>query len=205
MAQVIVYIDGFNLYYGSLKKSPYKWVDLNKLCARMLPGDQILQIKYFTAKVSGRPNDPDKHIRQEIYLRALKTIPNLKIYFGHFLTHSKRLPLSSNLSKMVWVDVTEEKGSDVNIAAHMVRDASKGLFEVGVLLSNDGDLQEALRIVREDFQKSVGVLNPHQIHSTVLKSQATFIKRIRQSDIIASQFPHTLTDHKGTFTKPSTW
>ena len=61
MAQVIIYIDGFNLYYGAVRKTPCKWLDLSKLCARMLPQDQILEIKYFTAKVSGRPNDPDIH------------------------------------------------------------------------------------------------------------------------------------------------
>ncbi len=49
-----VYIDGFNLYYGAVKNTPYRWLNLSALCRHMLPNDQIQSIKYFTAKVSGR-------------------------------------------------------------------------------------------------------------------------------------------------------
>jgi hypothetical protein len=48
-----VYIDGFNLYYGALRKTRYKWLDLAKFCQTILPNDYIVAIKYFTAKVSG--------------------------------------------------------------------------------------------------------------------------------------------------------
>jgi hypothetical protein len=72
MAQVNVYIDGFNLYYGAVKGSPYKWLDLGALCYRMLPNDTIQSIEYFTAIVSARPYDLGMPVRQQIYLRALK-------------------------------------------------------------------------------------------------------------------------------------
>jgi hypothetical protein len=49
-----VYVDAFNLYYGSLKGTPYRWLDLGALCARLLPKDQINRIRYFTATVSAR-------------------------------------------------------------------------------------------------------------------------------------------------------
>ena len=53
-----------------------------------------------------------------MYLRALKTTGNLKISYGHFLTHSCHMVLTgSTPPKKVWVDKTEEKGSDVNIAS----------------------------------------------------------------------------------------
>ena len=48
MAKVTVYIDGFNLYYGAVKGSPYKWLDLGALCHRMLPNDTVQSIEYFT-------------------------------------------------------------------------------------------------------------------------------------------------------------
>jgi hypothetical protein len=51
MAKVNVYIDGFNLYYGALKGTPYKWLDLSRLCQTLLPSDTIHEIKYFTARV----------------------------------------------------------------------------------------------------------------------------------------------------------
>ena len=143
MAKVNVYIDGFNFYYGAVKGSPYKWLDLGALCRRILPNDDVQAIEYFTAIVSARPYDPDLPVRQQMYLRALKTVPNLRIVYGHFLTHSCRMLLTgSNPPKKVWVDKTEEKGSDVNIAAHLLRDAYNHAFEVAVVVTNDSDLVE---------------------------------------------------------------
>ena len=56
----IVYIDGFNFYYGAVKGTPYKWLDLEALCRRLLPKDQIVKIRYFTARVASRPEDPQQ-------------------------------------------------------------------------------------------------------------------------------------------------
>ena len=206
MAIANVYIDGFNLYYGAVKNSPFKWLDLGALCRRMLPDDTIQSIEYFTAIVSARPYDPGMPMRQQMYIRALRTIPNLTISFGHFLTHSARMVLTGTIPpKKVWVDKTEEKGSDVNIAAHLLHDAFRGRFEVAVLVTNDSDLLEPVRIVRQEFNLPVGILNPHQHHSAALKTQATFMKRIRQSDVAACQFPAVMKDAKGTFHKPTAW
>src|SRR5512147_2920034 len=133
MARASVYIDGFNLYYGAVRGTPYRWLDLSQLCQRMLPNDTIQEIKYFTALVSARPHDPQAPVRQQIYLRALKTTPNLRILYGHFLTHSVRMILTgSDPPQKVWVDKTEEKGSDVNLAAHLLFDAFGGAFELAV-------------------------------------------------------------------------
>ncbi len=72
-----VYVDGFNLYYRSLKGTPYRWLDLAKLCKLELPHNQFNRIRYFTAIVGSRPSDPQQPMRQSTYLRALWTIPNL--------------------------------------------------------------------------------------------------------------------------------
>lgn len=98
MANAYVHIDGFNLYYGALRSSPYRWLDLSPLCARMLPGDTVVAIKYFTAMASARSHDPQKPTRQQAYLRALRTRPDIKIIFGHFLTHSVRIGPNGNQS-----------------------------------------------------------------------------------------------------------
>src|ERR1035438_9723485 len=68
-----VYVDGVNLYYGALKKTPYKWLDLSCLCNLLLPHDTINRIRYFTARVSSYAHDPGAPNRQQIYLRALAT------------------------------------------------------------------------------------------------------------------------------------
>lgn len=206
MALTNLYIDGFNLYYGALKGTPYKWLDLATLCQRLLPKDSIQHIYYYTARVSARPQNPSAPVDQQIYLRALRTIPNLSITYGHFLTHPVAMILSgSNPPKKVWVDKTEEKGSDVNLAAHLLRDAFQKRFELAVLITNDSDLAEPVRIVRQELGLPVGILNPHQYHSQVLKRLATFVKRVRQGDLLTSQFSAAMKDEKGLFHKPSGW
>ena len=56
--KTIVYVDGFNLFYGLLKGTPNLWLDL-ELFARSLLTDkyEIAEIKYFTARVRGEAID----------------------------------------------------------------------------------------------------------------------------------------------------
>ena len=49
--RAIIYVDGFNLYYGSLKGTPYRWLDLHRLATLMLPEQDVAAVKYFTAIV----------------------------------------------------------------------------------------------------------------------------------------------------------
>ena len=204
--RTFVYVDGLNLYYGAIRNSQYKWLDLAKLCQSVLPNDNVTAIKYFTAKVSGNRRNPDSPIRQQLYLRALNTLPNVSIVLGHFLTHSVPRPVSkSNPIRWVMVDNTEEKGSDVNLATHLVRDGFKGLYELAVIVSNDSDLREPVRIIRQELNLPVGIINPHQTHSKELQEHATFVRRIRDADLASSQFPESLQDEKGAFKKPRGW
>lgn len=118
--RTIVYVDAFNLYYGALKDTPYKWLDLLALSRAMLRRDNVVEsIKYFTAKVVPRPSDPSAPTRQNLYLRALRTI-KADVVLGRFLSHPVRMMLSHpqpGASPFVEVIKTEEKGSDVNIAS----------------------------------------------------------------------------------------
>ncbi len=88
-----VYIDGFNLYYGAVKATPFKWLNVQRLCELLLPDSRIDKIRYFTARLSARQDDPDKPTRQQIYLRALRTIPSLEITYGSFLSDNVVMPL----------------------------------------------------------------------------------------------------------------
>jgi len=47
---------------------------------------------------------------------------------------------------------TEEKCTDVRLAVHLVNDSWKGLYDCAVILSNDGDLLEALKIVYSELK-----------------------------------------------------
>jgi hypothetical protein len=52
------FVDAFNLYFGSCRNTPYKWLDLAKLFAIIFSINQIGKIKYFTARVRAKPDDP---------------------------------------------------------------------------------------------------------------------------------------------------
>ena len=82
-----VYVDGFNLFYGALRRTPHRWLDIDRWCRLLLPNNDIQTIKYFTALVSERPGDPDQPVRQQLYLRALNTLPTVSLHLGHFLSH----------------------------------------------------------------------------------------------------------------------
>jgi hypothetical protein len=206
--RTFIYIDAFNLYFGAVRGTQYKWLDLDQLCRILLPSHEIVQIKYFTARVNARPADPDQPTRQATYLRALSTIPYLTIYYGHFLTHIVKMPLANPVTgQNLYADVfkTEEKGSDVNLASQLLHDAHCSRFECAVMISGDSDLLMPLRIVKEDLRKPVGVVNPQHIPCKVLQNHATFYKHIRKSALIKSQFSSPMQDDKGTFSKPHGW
>lgn len=204
--KINIYIDGFNLYYGAVKNTPYKWLDVGKMCKLLFPHDTVNKIKYFSARVSARPSDPDQPIRQATYWRALKTIPNLEIIEGSFLVKEITMPLANtNPQAYARVIKTEEKGSDVNLAAHLLSDGYKKDYETAAMITNDSDLVEPMRIVKVELGLPVGVVNPQRYPSFVLRRQASFMKQIRSGVLQASQFPPTLTDKNGTFHKPAAW
>ena len=205
----IVYIDGFNLYYGSLKGGPNRWLNPAVLCGYLLPHDKIVGIKYFTARVKARSNNPQAPQRQQAYLRALETLPNLTIHYGRFLKSKPRMLNVNPPPKTVQVVKTEEKGSDVNLATHLLVDGFRTNYQRAVVISNDSDLKEPVHFVRHDLGLPVGILNPHPHRSWALSPSTlpkdSFYRPIRKGPLGASQFPASLSDAQGTFGRPATW
>ena len=121
--RTIAYVDGFNLYYRALKGTANKWLDIRALLELVYPKNDFEIIRYFTAHVKPLPHNLEQPIRQQVYLRALRTLPGLVIHLGQFTSHEIRLPLVSILGsarqKYARVLKTEEKGSDVNLASHL--------------------------------------------------------------------------------------
>ena len=170
MKKTIVYIDGFNLYYR-LKNTPYKWLNLQKLSEFYLSPKQhrIVKIKYFTASVKEKSKDPSNTIRQNVYLRAIKTLPNLEIIFGQFKKRQVRgVLLHYRNGKYVEGDELgaiskwEEKESDVNLATHLIEDGYDDQYECAVLISNDTDLKTPLSRIKRKLKKTVGVISPYK-------------------------------------------
>jgi uncharacterized LabA/DUF88 family protein len=190
-----IYIDGFNLYYSRLKNHPdLKWLDPVSLCTKLLPsGQQIQRVRYFTARIKPRPDDPDGPLRQDAYLRALGALPQVSLHYGRFQQTTPRMRLAQpppGGPNTVEVVKTEEKGTDVHIASHMLMDAFRKDCDLIVLVSNDSDLCEPLRRMKEDLGVPIGILNPFDRPSRWLKQlRPLFIKPIREGAVRASQLP----------------
>jgi hypothetical protein len=205
--RTIVYIDGFNLYYRRLKGTPYRWLNLDVMCRLLLPDNQIDHIKYYTARIT----DSDRFSRQDVYLRALATLPSVSITYGRYLQHTVKRPLANpSPGSPRYVDVidNEEKGSDVNLATHLVLDGARDAFDVAVVISNDSDLQEPVRVVRRELGKAVGIVSPQDGNLPInpqLKEYASFVKRIREWALKQSLFPEVMSDNGGVFYCPPKW
>lgn len=202
------------MYYGCLRKTPHKWLDLAALCARLLPSPrhQINRIRYFTAKISARPDDPQGPARQSAYLRAIEVNPLIRIHLGHFLTTTARMPLANppqHGPTTVEVVKTEEKGSDVNLATLLVADAFRQDAESFVVISNDSDLEEPLRVVRHELGFNLGIINPHPPQKrsrALLRCDPTFFKQLRANALAQSQLPSPIMDADGRLIhKPAGW
>lgn len=203
-----VYIDGFNLYYGAVRGTSNKWLDLEALCHRLLPKDDIKRIRYFTARISARPGDPQQPQRQQTYLRALESLPTVSIHYGHFLTHTVRMPLANhNPGGPATAEVlkTEEKGSDVNLASHLLLDAFRRDCDVAVVISNDSDLRVPIRVAEQQLGITMGVINPQRAKKRSRVLKGTFFKQLRPGVLAQCQLPDVITDHNGTFRKPASW
>ena len=209
MMKTSFYIDGFNLYNRAVINTQYKWLDLYKVCQGLVPKHQVTRIRYFTALVDPR-GDPGRPQRQQIYLRALWTIPiPFSVHLGYFRPRQKWRPLVSDPTTFVEVLDTEEKGTDVNIATYMLADAYAGDYEQAVLISNDADLALPISFIKEQRKLPVGIVNPNLDPNLVmpveLSKAATFHRQLRPALLWRSQFPPTLTDSQGVITKPSAW
>jgi hypothetical protein len=207
-----IYVDGFNLYYGCLKDTSYRWLDIAALCQKLVPQNPINQVHYFTAKIRARPGDPDAPRRQATYLRALEATGSLRIHLGHFQSSRARLPLADPPAdggpRTALVVKTEEKGSDVNLATWLLLDAFKRSSDIAVVLSNDSDLEAPIRAMIEDLNVPVGLVNPHRAKSRsrdLLKLKPLFFKQIRPSALEACQLPAVLYDDRGEIRRPGTW
>lgn len=215
--RTVVYVDGFNLYYRALKNTRHKWLNLQALCEAALPKTcQVTAINYYTARVSGSRN-PASPKDQNTYLKALGSLPNLHIHFGNFQVTRKSMFLVQPIEFMpigatpfpipdfVRVIKTEEKGSDVNLGAHLVRDAFTHAFDHAVIVTNDTDLKEPLRIVVQEAGLPVTLLTPNVHPTEDLRRLATHIRNLRPY-LGVSQFPDPVVGTDGQLvTKPTDW
>lgn len=231
-----VYVDGYNLYYGCLKGSPHKWLDPLSLFERILPTVTAsigplgaltseldpLAVKFFTAPILEKAAKAEDSLRcQERYHKALNKhlqgrIEIIKGYYS--LTQAKAKVIDGQDPKKWPRDCTEtpiwkleEKQSDVNLAVHAVVDALKGGIEHVVIVTNDTDIETALKMIRQHTIAAVGLIIPttdhHRQPNISLADHAHWVrKHITTEELRASQLPLVIPDGKKTaISKPESW
>lgn len=230
-----IYIDGYNLYYGCLKGTPFKWLDVLSLFEshilpsvtalvagqRLTPVLDPLAVKFFTAPILERVAKADDSVRcQELYHSALKKHQpgRLEIIKGYYslttttakvvdTTNPKKAPRECE-ETMVWK--LEEKQSDVNLALHAVTDVFLGGIEHVVIVTNDTDIAPVVDMLKRHTKAAVGVVIPTTDHDRVpntdLVKQADWVRtHITLAELQAAQLPRVIPDRRRPVSKPTSW
>lgn len=226
-----VYIDGYNLYYGRIRGTPHKWLDVVALCERLLrdqdPKSEVTVVRYFSAHCLARfaTHGQASVNAQEAYHRALKARhgERLSIKLGSH-SHDKDGALLARYvpgqpydrTDRVRVWKLEEKQTDVNLALAMYRDARSGRFQQLVICSNDSDAEPVLEAVRADFSDLIlGVVTPrhppnggrgHRNSLSSLSTHAHWTRHyVMDDELAACQLPARVPTHKKPIDKPPHW
>ncbi len=217
--RTIVYVDGYNLYYGLLRKSKLKWLDLYALFNDHVLDDKakLLEVRYYTAPVLGRmSDDPQSTQRQRQYIQALKRMhtTGLTVIEGRIVasTPFQRLvtpiPEAPHLEKVQVYDFNEKK-TDVNLASDMIAGAWTNAYDQAVLCSNDSDLEGALATIRKHHPKiRLGLVAPirgddHRKISKDLSVYADWAKILSPVHLANAQLPERIA-HTA-LKKPESW
>ena len=216
MKKTIVYIDGFNLYYGLLKGTPSsKWLDPVSLARALLRDDHdIALVKFFTARVRPYPHDAQAVARQGVYIQALNALPSVKVVEGYYNRNKIWLPhidpecKACNRARdgMAHVMKFEEKRSDVNLTSSLLCDAFRNEAECFVLVTGDSDYIAPVDIVRFELKKPVLVFNPRGDRPSDLMYHASYYRNIPRDLPAKCQLPNTVLLPNGrTVHRPPAW
>lgn len=199
--RVIVYIDGFNLYFGMRDAGLDKcrWLNVEKMVRKLLQAHQhLVCIKYFTSRVS---NNPDKQKRQSTYIDALESI-GIQVYYGNYQDGSEECKRCGHIWR-----TAKEKMTDVNIATTMLVDGFNDEYDMAMLISGDSDLVPPIKAVHSNFKnKRVLVAFPPKRHNASMALVAKGSLTIGRKTLVDSQFDETTKSKTGYVLKiPSSW
>lgn len=229
-----VYVDGYNFYYGRIRGSAYKWLDLVALFEQILhvqdPAFELKVVQYFTAPALPRfaSHGMASEIAQSAYIRALQARhgDRFTVTLGEHSYSRNGVAMPAYIdgqpfdrTQRVRVWRLEEKKTDVNLALAIYRDAAAERFDQVVVATNDRDVEPALQALREDFPKmAIGVITPARPAgsdeavgprrvSTSLARHADWTRQhIRDEELAAAQLPKKVSPPgKKAIVKPDHW
>ena len=199
--RVIVYIDGFNLYFG-MREAGFdkcRWLNVHKMIHKLLqPNQTLLQIKYFTSRVS---NSPEKQKRQSTYIDALES-QGVEIFYGNYQDGSQECKRCGHIWR-----TAKEKMTDVNIATTMLVDAFNDSYDMALLVSGDSDLVPPIKAIHTSFvHKRVVVAFPPKRHNSSIALVAKGSLTIGRKTLVDSQFDEVVKSKTGYSLKiPNSW
>lgn len=221
-----IYIDGYNLYYGVLRGTSYKWLDIFKLFQKIAteqnPQARLEKVKFFTAPVKANFSSRGQQATQSqaLYHKALQTKypDHIEIIEGYFQLSKGNFPIyQTPIDKDNEIDVwrLEEKQTDVNIAVHLYRDVTIESYEQVIIISNDSDIVPALDFIKKDFSNTIigAVLpkikpkgkQPEGISKEIRKRADWTRHYILENELANSQLPLKVPTRKKTIFKPDYW
>lgn len=178
MQRVIVYIDGFNFYYGlkniSKQDNSWKkfyWLDVVSFFQKMLGKNQdLVEVNYFSA----RPHDIDASKRQDLFFSANKLSPKFRLILGKYLKKNIQCKHCGNT-----IQSFEEKETDVRIATQIINDVHKDRCDISIIVSADSDIIPAIETLREiKPQHNVFVYFPPLRHSVNLANSCNAHRKL---------------------------
>lgn len=219
--RTIAYVDGYNLYYGRLQGTPYKWLNLHSMIRRVLhiqnPAFELVQVKYFTSPVLGSlaTRGADSVAAQNAYLRALEA-SGVVISKGRHQLEPGRSPrfvdgMKANRSDTVAVWHLDEKETDVRLALAMYRDACRSEMDQAVLVGSDTDMVPTLEMLKADFGLPTGLILPRHPDSKrppagSLQTLANWTRQhLLDAELAESQFKPRIPTRKKPADKPLYW
>jgi len=228
-----VYIDGYNLYYGCLKHTAHKWLDVFALLQRILPTVLYEQngvparsefctpaVKYFTAPIlNSFARSADSVSCQSQYHAALRGhLGNkLEIITGYYDARPARAHVwlgSTPASQCPTADIwkLEEKQSDVALALHAFCDAVLGDVDQVIVITNDSDFAPAMQMIRQHTSAVIGVIAPvragggnSKVNRELSRHAHWTRTHILDEEFAASQLPPVVRLTGGAVHKPLSW
>lgn len=202
--RVVVYIDGFNFYFGlkDMEWTRCYWLDFHRYAqalTKKLGNGELVKTKYFTARVS----EPlEKRKRQEAFLDALSLNKQIQIIEGNY----KESDFNCNNCSFVNY-FQKEKQTDVSIAVELIMDAHRDIFDVAILISGDSDLVPAIKAVSEiNSKKQITPCFPPKRHSNEIRGLTKGILHVTETDLRNCQLPDEIRMPNGYVIKrPQRW
>lgn len=206
--RVIVYIDGFNFYYGlrdiSRKDKNWKkfyWLDVVRFFEKMLkPNQELIEVVYFSA----RPHDVNASKRQDTFFTANKLNPKFKLILGKYL---KKSILCKNCGHTI--PSYEEKETDVRLATQIINDVYKDRCDISIIVSADSDLMPAVELIKDiKIEHKIFAYFPPLRYSITLSTSCDASKKLQEfkARFNQSMLEEEITLKNGTILKrPDNW